>query len=88
MSVLDRSALEDSPLADLHALASELGIDGFRRLRRPVMVQGHGPLGQPHLESVDVSGVPLPLSMGEQVLIHAHLQLGLSAPRAVGPRRG
>ena len=23
MSVLDRSALEDSPLADLHALASE-----------------------------------------------------------------
>src|SRR6201999_2233372 len=34
MPVLDRSALVDSPLADLHAIASELSIDGFRRLRR------------------------------------------------------
>jgi transcription termination factor Rho len=34
MSVLTRSALDDSPLADLHALASTLGIDGFRRLRK------------------------------------------------------
>src|SRR5881296_169081 len=38
MSVLDRSSLEDSPLADLHALASELGIDGFRRLRKADLV--------------------------------------------------
>ena len=28
------TALEASPLADLHAIASELGIDGFRRLRK------------------------------------------------------
>jgi transcription termination factor Rho len=35
MSVLTRAALDDSPLADLHALASTLGIDGFRRLRKP-----------------------------------------------------
>src|SRR3954447_3634992 len=33
-SVLDRSELEQSPLADLHLLANELGVDGFRRLRR------------------------------------------------------
>src|SRR3954470_14907192 len=39
MSVLDRAALEDSPLADLHALASELGIDGFRRLRKADLVE-------------------------------------------------
>jgi transcription termination factor Rho len=39
MSVLDRSALEDSPLADLHALASELGIDGFRRLRKADLIE-------------------------------------------------
>ena len=39
MSVLDRAALEDSPLADLHALASELGIDGFRRLRKAQLVE-------------------------------------------------
>ncbi len=34
MPVLTRSALDASPLADLHALASTLGIDGFRRLRK------------------------------------------------------
>ena len=39
MSVLSREALEASPLADLHALASELGIDGFRRLRRPDLIE-------------------------------------------------
>lgn len=38
MSVLDRSALESSPLADLHAIASELGLDGFRRLRKADLI--------------------------------------------------
>jgi transcription termination factor Rho len=38
MSVLDRAALEDSPLADLHAIASELSIDGYRRLRRAELI--------------------------------------------------
>jgi transcription termination factor Rho len=38
MSVLDRAALEESPLADLHAIASELSIDGYRRLRKPQLV--------------------------------------------------
>jgi transcription termination factor Rho len=37
-SVLDRSALEQSPLADLHLLANELGVDGFRRLRKPELI--------------------------------------------------
>src|SRR6478609_6937114 len=37
-SVLDRSALEQSPLADLHLLANELGVDGFRRLRKGDLV--------------------------------------------------
>jgi transcription termination factor Rho len=39
MTVLTRSALEASPLADLHAIASELGIDGFRRLRKAQLVE-------------------------------------------------
>src|SRR4051794_26871261 len=34
MPVLDRKELEESPLSDLHAIASELGIEGYRRLRR------------------------------------------------------
>lgn len=38
MSVLDRAALEDSPLADLHAIASELSIDGYRRLRKAQLI--------------------------------------------------
>ncbi len=38
MSVLDREALEQSPLADLHAIASELSIDGYRLLRRGELV--------------------------------------------------
>jgi transcription termination factor Rho len=38
MSVLTRSGLESSPLADLHELASELGLDGFRRLRKADLV--------------------------------------------------
>ena len=38
MSVITRSALEASPLADLHAIASELGLDGFRRLRKADLV--------------------------------------------------
>jgi transcription termination factor Rho len=38
MTVLHRDALEASPLADLHAIASELGIDGFRRLRKDDLI--------------------------------------------------
>ncbi len=34
MSILDRATLEESTLADLHAIASELSIDGYRRLRK------------------------------------------------------
>ena len=45
MSVLDRTALEDSPLADLHAIASELGLDGYRRLRKAALIDAI--LGQP-----------------------------------------
>lgn len=38
MSVLSRGALQDSPLADLHQIASALGIDGYRRLRKDDLV--------------------------------------------------
>jgi transcription termination factor Rho len=38
MSVFDRPSLEQSPLADLHTIASELSIDGYRRLRKPELV--------------------------------------------------
>jgi transcription termination factor Rho len=38
MSVLDRSELEASPLADLHAIADQLGLEGFRRLRKSDLI--------------------------------------------------
>lgn len=39
MSILDREALEQSPLADLHTIASELSIDSFRRLRKAELIE-------------------------------------------------
>lgn len=38
MSVFTRAALEGSPLADLHTIAGEIGLDGFRRLRKADLV--------------------------------------------------
>ena len=45
MSVLERSELQASPLADLHAIADQLGLDGFRRLRKADLVDAI--LGEP-----------------------------------------
>ena len=38
MAVLQRKELEDSPLADLHAIASELGLEGFRAMRKDDLI--------------------------------------------------
>lgn len=38
MSVLNREALEASPLADLHQIASEMEISGYRRLRKADLI--------------------------------------------------
>jgi transcription termination factor Rho len=38
VSVLERRQLEQSPLADLHALAAEIGVEGYRRLRREELI--------------------------------------------------
>jgi transcription termination factor Rho len=45
MAVLDRSELEASSLADLHAIADQLGLDGFRRLRKGDLIDAI--LGEP-----------------------------------------
>jgi len=39
MSVLERATLEGSTLADLHAIASELSVDGYRRLRKSDLIE-------------------------------------------------
>jgi len=38
-AVLRRAELAESPLADLHLLANELGVDGYRRLRRDDLIE-------------------------------------------------
>jgi transcription termination factor Rho len=38
MTVLDRSELEASPLADLHLIADQIGLEGFRRLRKADLI--------------------------------------------------
>lgn len=38
MSVLNRRELEDSPLADLHQIASELGLEGYRAKRKDDLI--------------------------------------------------
>jgi transcription termination factor Rho len=48
MSVLKKKELEDSPLADLHAIASELGLEGFRSKRKDDLITA----------ILDVSGPP------------------------------
>ncbi|HMD51569.1 MAG TPA: Rho termination factor N-terminal domain-containing protein [Solirubrobacteraceae bacterium] len=45
MSVLDRSELEASSLADLHAIADQIGLEGFRRLRKADLIDAI--LGEP-----------------------------------------
>ena len=65
-AVLDRSELEQSPLADLHLLANELGVDGFRRLRKAELIDaivarqsGAEPAG------AEPAGEPVPEPEGE-----------------------
>src|SRR5687768_18155328 len=38
MSVLNKKELAESPLADLHQIASELGVEGYRAMRREDLV--------------------------------------------------
>jgi transcription termination factor Rho len=58
MSVLDRNVLVDSPLADLHAIASELSIDDYRRLRRADLIDAI---------TVKQGGTPAPVDADPEV---------------------
>jgi len=49
VSVIQRKELEDSPLADLHAIAAELTIEGYRTLRKEDLIAAilNGENGEP-----------------------------------------
>jgi transcription termination factor Rho len=61
MPVFDRSELEASPLADLHAIADQVGLEGFRRLRKAELIDailaGPGGAGGDDDADEDVEGV-------------------------------
>jgi transcription termination factor Rho len=66
-SILDRDALEESPLADLHLLANELGVDGFRRLRKDDLIDailskqgGEAPAAAEEEEPEEAAEAPKP----------------------------
>jgi transcription termination factor Rho len=54
MTVLERSELQASPLADLHAIADQLGLDGFRRLRKAELI-----------DAILATGAPTPRDAGD-----------------------
>ncbi len=74
MPVFERTELEASPLADLHAIASQVGLEGFRRLRKAdliaaILEQAGGgaptPAGERAREAA-VEGEQKPAVEGEQ----------------------
>jgi transcription termination factor Rho len=54
MTVLDRSELQASPLADLHLIADQIGLEGFRRLRKADLIDAI--LGEEAEDTGDSSG--------------------------------
>ena len=73
MTVLKKKELEASPLADLHAIASELGLEGFRSKRKNELIaailevsgdprlpptEGHQPDEAPADQALELDEVP------------------------------
>ncbi len=61
MAVLERPELEASPLADLHAIANQIGLDGFRRLRKADLIDailGEPPAAAPAAEEEEDDDEP------------------------------
>src|SRR5688500_1319409 len=83
MSVLDRSELEQSHISDLHAIASELGIEGYRRLGKSDLIDailsggGGDEPAETDTEAVEGSGESA-----------ASRRRGLRRPRLRRPREG
>ena len=90
MTVLHRDALEASPLADLHAIASELGIDGYRRLRKADLVdrilehQGD----EPAAAAPEVADEDEDLGVAEEIVDEAAEEADARPRRRRGTRGG
>jgi transcription termination factor Rho len=72
MSVLKKKELEESPLADLHAIASELGLEGFRSKRKDDLIAA----------ILEVSGAPATTGDEEHDPDEVPAEEALEAPAA------
>jgi transcription termination factor Rho len=99
MPVLDRATLEGSTLADLHAIASELSVDGYRRLRKTDLIEtllahqaGEEPPVADELSPADERTVADELSPTVEPVAADELDeedaAGAAAPRRRGRRGG
>jgi transcription termination factor Rho len=86
MAVLQRKELESSPLADLHAIASELGLEGFRAKRKDDLIgaildaQG----GEPAADEPELAPEPAPEPEPDEVPSEESLE-GPAEPEAESP---
>ena len=75
MPVLERSELEASPLADLHAIADQVGVESFKRLRKAELIdailagQGGGSESAPPSGETAAEGEEAPKSTRRRRLI-------------------
>ena len=92
MTVLQRKELESSPLADLHAIASELGLEGFRSKRKDDLIgaildaQGGEPAGDEPEPEPEPQPEPAPEPEPEPDEVPSEESLeGPAEPEAEGP---
>jgi len=84
MTVLDRSELQASSLADLHAIADQLGLEGFRRMRKAELIDAilsHG-------SGEDADGAQVSEGRGEESSESTASRTRRSPFRARRARRG
>ena len=91
MAVLTRSALEGSPLADLHVIAGEVGIDGFRKLRKAELVdailakQGGEDTGIELDDDTPDESAEVDEAVGDDVVVAEEVEVGpVTPPSPVG----
>jgi transcription termination factor Rho len=89
MSVLQRKQLEDSPLADLHAIASELGLEGFRAMRRGDLIgailRAQGAEGEAEDESATAIEEPEPDEVPAEEALERPAEEAAAAAEAAAP---
>jgi len=83
MAVFDRSELQASPLADLHAIADQLGLEGFRRLRKADLIDAI--LGAPS-DGAPSDGAPADGAPANDVSVDAG-DSATEIPDAAGERK-